>query len=179
MVKAAREALERGDVNLILPYAPKTAEPELKQAFEKTVKARTLEGETKELADRWFFETAVRLHREGEGAPYTGLKPAGLDVGPVLPRAEKAIEEEDANELVRFLSKTVEEEIRKRMDKIITTKHFEPNDVDMAREHTEAVLDLELFSHHVYTFMTTGGGHGKGAEEGEAPKHEHEEPIPA
>jgi tetratricopeptide (TPR) repeat protein len=34
----------------------------------------------------------VRIHRAGEGAPYTGLKPAGLSEGPIIPIAEKAIE---------------------------------------------------------------------------------------
>ena len=38
----------------------------------------------KTLADRYFMETAVRLHRLGEKAPYTGLKPAGTDFGPAI-----------------------------------------------------------------------------------------------
>jgi hypothetical protein len=37
----------------------------------------------------------TRLHRPGEGAPYTGLKPAGQDFGPVIPAAEHAIESRD------------------------------------------------------------------------------------
>lgn len=179
VVRAAREALDSGNVNLILPFAPKTTEAELRQAFEKTEKIRPIGGEASDVADRWFFETAVRLHREGEGAPYTGLKPAGLDVGPVLPRAERSIEHEDATEVIRFLSQTVEEEVRKRMDKIVATEHFDPNDVDAAREHTEAVLDFELFSHHVYTFIKSGGGHGGGGEGSRAQAHEHEESIQA
>ena len=44
------------------------------------------------MADLYFFETVVRVHRAGEGAAYNGLKPAGLDEGPVIPIAEKAIE---------------------------------------------------------------------------------------
>lgn len=95
VVKAAQRALETGSVNLILPWVPKKAEVELKKAFEKTLRTRKLGKEAKELADYWLFETAVRLHREGEGAAYTGLKPAGLDWGPVVPRAEKAIEKEN------------------------------------------------------------------------------------
>lgn len=79
VVKAATEALEKGNVNFILSWVPKKAEVELRKAFEKTLLARKLGKEAKELADYWFFETAVRLHREGEGASYTGLKPAGLD----------------------------------------------------------------------------------------------------
>ena len=84
VVKAARAALDRGNVNLILPYVPKKAEAELRHAFERTMRVRLLSPEARETVDIWFFETAVRLHREGEGAPFTGLKPAGLDEGPAV-----------------------------------------------------------------------------------------------
>jgi len=77
VVKAAKMALEAGDVNLILPWAPKWAEDELRRSFERTLRARKLGKGARELADCWFFETVVRLHREG--VPYTGLKPANLD----------------------------------------------------------------------------------------------------
>jgi len=70
VVKAARRALETGNANLILPWVPKEAEDKLKEAFERTLRVRKLDKEARELADYWFFETAVRLHREGEGAPF-------------------------------------------------------------------------------------------------------------
>ncbi len=114
VVTAAKKALETGNVNLILPWVPKKAEDELKKAFEKALQARKLGKEAAEVADYWFFETAVRLHREGEGAPYTGLKPAGLDWGPVVPRAEKAIERGDSKEVIDFIVHAVEEELQRR-----------------------------------------------------------------
>ncbi|MEV7061727.1 DUF6448 family protein [Streptomyces collinus] len=88
VVTAARKALEGRDVDQILPYVPEEGEPEVREAFGLTAKARTFGREAQEVADRWFFETVVRVHRSGEGAPFTGLKPAGLDVGPVIPVAE-------------------------------------------------------------------------------------------
>ncbi len=88
VVQAAGKALETANVNLVLPVAPKKVEDELKKAFDQTLRVRRESEEARELADRWFFETAVRLHREGEGAPYSGLKPAGLDWGPVVPKAD-------------------------------------------------------------------------------------------
>jgi len=97
IVKAAKMALSKGNVNLILPWVPKKAEGRLKKAFEKTLRVRKLGKQVRDLADYWFFETAVRLHREGEGAPYTELKPAGLDWGPVVRKAEKAIAKEIRN----------------------------------------------------------------------------------
>jgi hypothetical protein len=85
VVRCCKSALEKGNVNLILPWVPEKAEEELEKAFKKTLLVRKQGKEAAELADYWFFETTVRLHREGEGAPYTGLKPAGLDWGPVVP----------------------------------------------------------------------------------------------
>lgn len=170
VVKAARMAIEKGNVNLILPYAPKTAEAEIRKAFDKTMKARKEGEEAKDLADIWFFETVVRLHRAGEGAPYTGLKPAGLDEGPVVPRAEEALERGDPKVLIEFLSHVISEQIEKRFHKAMELKDFDENDVDAAREWVEAMLGLTLYSHGVYTFVTGGEAHG-GSEEAGGHKH--------
>ncbi len=76
-----------------------------------------------------------------EGAPYTGLKPAGLDEGPVVPRAEKAIEEGNAKEVTEFLSHVVEEELQKRLEHAMSLKTYDAGDVDSAREKVEPLLD--------------------------------------
>ena len=76
---AAQKALDTGNVNLALPFAPAKAEGELQAAFAQSQKVRVLGPEAKALADRTFIEATVRLHRAGEGAAYTGLKPAGID----------------------------------------------------------------------------------------------------
>jgi len=163
VVKAAKKALETGNVNLILPWAPKKAEPELKKAFEKTLRARKLGKDAAELADYWFFETAVRLHREGEGAPYTGLEPAGLDWSPVVPRADKAIEKGNAKEVIDFLTHTVEEELQERFKHAMAKKKYNENDVNAAREYMQAMLGFVLYSHHLYTNITSGEQHGEEA----------------
>jgi len=161
VVKAAKMALEKGNVNLILPWVPKKTEAELKGAFEKTLRARKLGKDVAELADYWFFETAVRLHREGEGAPYTGLKPAGLDWGPVVPRAEKAIEKGDPKEVIDFILHNVEEELQKRFKHAMAKKKYDVNDVDAAREYVHAMLGFVLYSHHLYTNIKGAKEHGE------------------
>jgi len=166
VVKAARKALETGNVNLILPWVPKKAEGELGKAFERTARARKAGKEASELADYWLFETTVRLHREGEGAPYTGLKPAGLDWGPVVPRAEKAIEQGNAKETIEFLLHTAEEELQHRFKNAMAKKNYDENNVDATREYVQAMLGFVLYSHHLYTFVRGGGGHGEGEEGG-------------
>ena len=74
VIAAARRALDSWNVNFILPWVPRSGEGEVKRAFGKTLRVRRPGGQTGEMADRWFFETVVRIHRAGEGAPYTGLK---------------------------------------------------------------------------------------------------------
>ena len=100
VVTAARQALEAGDVDLVLPFVPPDGEQEVREVFHSVLKARDLGPEARETADRLFFETVVRIHRAGEGAPYTGLKPAGLDVGPVIPLAEQAVAKHSPDERV-------------------------------------------------------------------------------
>lgn len=115
VVKAAIKALETADVNIILPYVHKQGEAEVLKAFEKVLPLRQYPDPAKELADRYFFETVVRIHRAGEGAAFTGLKPAGLSVGPVIPVAENAIETGSVDKLVQLLSDTVRAEIKKNL----------------------------------------------------------------
>ena len=169
VVQAAKRALETGNVNLILPWVPETAESELRKAFEKAYGIRRLGGEASSLADYWFFETAVRLHRTGEGAPYTGLKPAGLDEGPVVPRAERALELGDAAEVTEFLSQTIQEELRHRLEHALSLKDYSKNDVKAARDYVEAMLGFILYSHGLYTYMKNSGQHG--AEASDAHSH--------
>lgn len=104
VVKAAEAALEKGDVNFVLVWVQKDDEPEIRAAFDQTLKVRKLNSEARHLADRFFFETLVRVHRAGEGAPYTGLKPAGRDLGPAIPAADKALREDAVEPLVKLLT---------------------------------------------------------------------------
>ncbi len=150
VVKAARRALELENVNLILPYVPKAGEAEVIRAFHKVIQMRKDGALAKEVADLYFFETVVRIHRAGEGAPYTGLKPAGLDVGPVIPLAEKAIETGNPDDLVKALTDTVRDEARKRFDRVMKLKHHAEGPVDEAREYVEAMLGLQVWSHKLY-----------------------------
>lgn len=155
VVIAAKRALETGNVNLILPWVQKSAEDELKNAFQQTRQVRKLGNGSMELADNWFYETAVRLHREGEGAPYVGLKPAGLDVGPVIPRAEKAIQTGNPKEVIDFLTDTVRDEIQRRFDNMMAKKDHDENNIDVARDYVQAMLGFLLFSHHLYKYIKT------------------------
>jgi len=74
-----------------------------------------------------FFETLVRIHRAGEGAPYTGLKPAGRDLGPAIPAADKALESGSSEQLVKLLTDTVRNGVHERFKDVIAKKSYDPN----------------------------------------------------
>ena len=172
VVKAAIAALNAGDVDLVLPFVPTEGEAEVVRAFQQVLPLHRQSDSAQEIADLHFFETVVRIHRAGEGAPYTGLKPAGLDVGPVIPVAERAIENGSPDELVKLLTETVRTEVTSRLAHAMELKRHAAHErnVEAAREYVEAMLGLQVWSHELY--LTAQGPahigaheHEKGAEE--------------
>ena len=158
VVRAAQRALEADNPALVLPFVPKSGEQEVLEAFRKVVQVRQTNVTCREVADRYFFETVVRIHRAGEGAPFTGLKPAGLDVGPVIPVAEKSIENEDAVPLEDLLVTTVREEIAHRFEHLGHLRGGAHRSVDGARAYVQAMLGLQVWAHTLYE-ATRGTGH--------------------
>ena len=150
VVKAAVRALEAENVELILPYVPKEGEAEVTKAYQRVVRVRKHGVEARELADRYFFETVVRIHRAGEGAPYTGLKPAGLDPGPIIPIAERAIETGVPDELLNVLAHMVRAEVKQRFDRMLELQHHADHSVDAARAYVQAMLGLQVYAHTLY-----------------------------
>ena len=163
VVTAARRALEATDVELVLPYVRADGEAEVRDAFALVVKAREAGSEARDVADRWFFETVVRVHRAGEGAPFTGLKPAGLDVGPVIPAAERSLASGSAEELVEVLCTMVREQVDRRHRQAMAQESRAGESLAAAREHVEAMLGLQVWAHGVYKqLMADPHAHGVG-----------------
>ena len=156
VVTAARQAIEARDVDLILPYVKKTGEAEVVAAFDRTISVRNGNPTVNEVADLYFFDTVVRVHRAGEGAPYTGLKPAGLPVGPVIPVAERSIETGDPTELIRLLTDKVGLEVGHRFGQVMDGRRHAAEGVAARRQYVEAMLGLEVWAHRVYDCMESG-----------------------
>ena len=146
VVGAARKAFDTGDVTVVLVWVKRQDEVAIRDAFAKTLAVRTLGPEARELADRYFFETVVRLHRAGEGAPYTGLKPAGRDLGPAIPAADAAIKGASTEALERLLVNELRAGLTERFKRVLETKDYAPGDVEAGRRHVEAYV---AFIHYV------------------------------
>jgi hypothetical protein len=167
VVQAAAQALATERVEAVLPYVHAAGEAEVREAFARVIPLRHDGAAVRELADRYFFETVVRVHRAGEGAPYTGLKPAGLDVGPVIPVAERAISTGSAEELVRLLSDIVREETQSRFERVMALKLQAGRSVEDARAYVQAMLGLQVWAHGL-------AASARAAPHGEATHHTHE-----
>ena len=162
---AARKALETKNVNLALPYVPAEFEPELTADFQQALVVRDKGPEARTLADRYFMETAVRLHRAGEKAPYLGLKPAGTDFGPAIRAAEKALESGTPDAIIKLLSEELTHGIAVRLRHALSKKAatMEPTtkaEVQAARERVSAELGLIGYVEGVHLTIT-GGGHAE------------------
>ena len=140
VVTLAREALNTGNVNLVLLWVPKDAEPEIRRAFDHTLSVRKLGAEARGLADTFFFETLVRVHRASEGAPYTGLKPAGQDLGPAIPAADKAHDSGSTEDVEKLLTDEIHKGLREHFHAAMSQKKFAPNDVAAGRRYVEAYV---------------------------------------
>ena len=162
VVAAARQALEAADVSVVLPFVPEEGEEEVRAVFATVLPARAQGRQAREVADRLFFETVVRIHRAGEGAAFTGLKPAGLDVGPVIPLAETAITTGDPGPVADYLATALREELRRRLDEVDALASTKDRSVADARAWVEAMLGFEVYSHRVLEAVTLEG-HGEDA----------------
>jgi hypothetical protein len=159
VVAAARQALEAGEVELVLPFVPADGDAEIRAAFDRVLPIRDSGTEAWETAQLWFFETVVRVHRAGEGAPYTGLKPAGLSVGPVIPLAERAIETGSSEQLADFLADVLRHQLKYRLDEVHDLSAHRTQSLDDERRYVQAMLGLQVYSHHLYEAMIATGHH--------------------
>ena len=155
VVSSAQKALTEGNVNLVLIWVQKEDEPEIKAAFQKTLAVRKLNAAARELADLYFFETLVRIHRAGEGAPYTGLKPAGRDLGPAIPAADKSLETAKVEPIVKPLAEKMEEGVGEHFKAALAKKQFAKDKVEVGRGFVKAYVEYVHYVEGIYEKITT------------------------
>jgi hypothetical protein len=153
VVRAAARALQTRNVEAVLPYVHADGEAEVREAFARVLPLRAGGDGMRDLADRWFYETVVRVHRAGEGAPYTGLRPAGLDPGPVLPLAEKAVETGDVEPVYQVLAAELHHQLEHRLNRVSKLEAAKDRSVADARAYVDAMLGFEVYGHHTYVAL--------------------------
>ena len=174
VVSEAKTALEKGDVTPVLKWVKKEHEEEVRAIFKKALAARAKGAEAKEVADLNFFENLVRIHRAGEGAAYTGLKPAGT-VEAAIAAADKAISAGSVDELAKKIADAASAGIRQRFDRVITTKKKAGESVEAGREFVKAYVEFVHYVERLHDDAATEAAHECAAHESKlAEEHRHD-----
>ncbi|MDW8802052.1 DUF6448 family protein [Clostridium sp. A1-XYC3] len=145
-ISDAKKALESNNVNYALKWVQPENEKEITQVFEQAIKAKEVSAEAKDLADKKFFEELVKVHRAGEGAPFTGVKPVGTPIDEKVAAADKAIEIGDLSPLEGMVPEEKMPELIERFEEVMALKNFDVNNVDAGREYIEAYVSFFKFA---------------------------------
>jgi len=161
VIQAAKKALDAKNIDLVFIWIKKQDEDELRKAFEKALAVRKLNPQAKDLADRYFFETLVRIHRAGEGAPYTGIKPGGTEE-PAIAAADKAVETGSVDDLTQELSNAAVDGIKDRFSTLVEKKMHMNESVDAGREYIEAYVTFIHYVERLHNDIAGQGGEEHG-----------------
>jgi len=158
VIKDAEKALETNNVNLVLKWVTKEQEKEIITLFQKTFELRNGDKDVYEIVEKHFFETLVRLHRETEGAPYTGLKPAGT-TKQIIQMTDKALKENDVDDFLLKLNKHIDKVVREKYQKVSKLYKVKDDSVEKGREFVAAYVDYTHTVEAVHDIIEHGGSH--------------------
>jgi hypothetical protein len=159
VVYDAKIALDKGDVTPALKWVKQDNEKEIRVAFDKTLTVRSMGPEAKEMADVYFFETLVRVHRAGEGFPYTGLKPAGAEIEAGIAESDKAFETGSVDNLVKIITADIEKGIKDHFALAKETNEHQNDSVDSGRRFVEAYVNFIHYVEKLHEDATANATH--------------------
>lgn len=158
VIQTAKAALAKGDVSAVLKWVKADDEAAIRAAFAQTLEVRKLSPAAAGLADMYFFETLVRLHRAGEGEPYTGLQPAG-SAEPALVAADRALDTGSVAGLTEDLQQRIATGLRQRFDKVQAAKPHAEHNVAAGRAYVEAYVDFIHYYESLHALADRSAAH--------------------
>jgi len=150
VIKDALKALDKNNVQLVLKWIEPHQEMEIVPLFNKTYSLKNEDPQIYSIIEKHFLETLVRLHRETEGAPFTGLKPAG-SMTPLVEMADNSIAEENVEDVIKTVTNHLEQLLRERYDSVIKLSKTKNDSPKQGREYVHAYVQythtLEFLEH--------------------------------
>lgn len=176
VIPEATAALEKGDITPILKWLKPEYEAEVKTVFSMAIQVRDKGPEAKKLADKYFLETLIRLHRAGEGAPYTGIKETPPEKIIIL--TDQAFASGSADELIEKIQTHLAAAIKEKFKKALQASKNKDKSVESGREFVEAYVQYTHYVEGIHAaIMSTGSHHGHspeiGKEHSESTEHKH------
>lgn len=157
-IKDAVKALETNNVNLVLKWISAEQEQEIISLFNKTYALKSGDKEVYAIVEKHFFETLVRLHRETEGASYTGLKSAGT-TKKIVQMSDQALASKDIDDLLGKLNNHIGNVIREKYEKLAVLDKVKNDSPEKGREFVEAYVDYTHTIEAIHDLVELGGGH--------------------
>jgi len=156
VIQDARTALEKGDVTPVLKWVQKKDEAMIHAAFNQALTAGKKGVKVKEDGERRFFEALVKIHRTGEGAAFTGLKPVGA-VEPVIVAADNALVSGSSADLIKLITDQAANGIRERHNRTSELSRHKDESIEAGRKYVAAYVD---YTHYVERLQQAAWGHG-------------------
>lgn len=156
VIQDALKALKKGDVTFVMKWIEPKHETEITDLFNKTVKLKKEDVAVYNIVEKHFLETLVRFHRETEGAPYTGLKPAG-STAPVIQMADNSIANKEVKTLLTNLGNHIQEVITEKYNKVTALSKVKDNSVAEGRAYVAAYVDYTHTLEAIEAVMAHGG----------------------
>ncbi len=158
VISDAVKALETNNVNLVLKWITTEQEKEIVPLFNKTSQLKNGDKEVYAIVEKHFFETLVRLHRETEGAPYTGLKPAGT-TKQIIQMTDEAIKVGNVDGFLVKLNAHINKVVREKYQKVVELDKVKNNSKEQGRAFVEAYVDYTHTVEAMHDILEHGGGH--------------------
>jgi len=158
VVQDAQRALEAQDVTPVLKWVAAEDEGEIRSAFDMTLVVRDESDAARAVADRYFFETLVRVHRATEGEGFTGLKPAG-SVEPAIAAADQALEDGNIDPLADELASAIRHGVEERFAVAYEKRQTAEDSVEQGREYVDAYVQFTHFAEQAGQLAEAGASH--------------------
>jgi hypothetical protein len=109
----------------------------------------------RQLADRYFIETAVRLHRAGEGAPFTGVTDEETPAS--ILTADRAMASGSVTEVNTILEQAMRKGVEAKYQAVVNARAEAKrlNTVEAHRERVEAELMFEKYIYELNTLASS------------------------
>ena len=169
VVQAARTALEANNVALVFRWVPSDQEVAVRAAFTQTMAVRALSSDAGVLADTWFFETVVRIHRSAEGAVFEGLKPAG-HIEPFVAAVDRSLITGSADDVIGHVNAEVARGVRDRFFRAREARARADDSIEAGRNDVAAYVE---YVHYIERLRDAGGNPEHEAPQPAAHQHSH------
>ncbi|MGI5819075.1 MAG: DUF6448 family protein [Armatimonadota bacterium] len=159
VAKDAISALEQRDFGVVQIWVGEDQELELRARFDEALTVGQQSEAAREMAERYFIETAIRLHREAEGMHFTGVKPAA-EPSPDIAAAERALEMADVTIVTDYLKARIDEEVGAWFAGAREAQGHRHTSVEAGRKWIDAYVKYVVFIHTLSEVIEAGPPHG-------------------